>query len=61
MDDKPTPSEGQLAFERFTQKLKNKGYNVVKKEVSDEEQPLVATFVSGKRLPIENKDTKQEK
>jgi len=61
MDDKPPASESQLAFERFTQKLKDKGYNFREKEVSDEEQPLVATFVSGKRLPIENKDTKQDK
>ena len=61
MNDKPPASEGQLAFERFTQKLKDKGYNLREKEVSGEEQPLVATFVSGKRLPIENKDTKQDK
>ena len=61
MDFKPPASEGQLALERFTQRLKDKGFNVREKKVSDEEQPLVATFVSGKRLPIENKDPKQEK
>jgi len=61
MDDKPTPSESELALQRINQKLRDQGINLIKREISDEEQPLVATFVSGKRLPIENKDTKQDK
>jgi hypothetical protein len=61
MDNKTTPSEGELALQRFNQKLRDQGIKLIKREVSDEEQPLVATFVSGKRLPIENKDTKQDK
>jgi len=61
MDNKTAPSEGELALQRFNQKLRDQGINLIKREVSDEEQPLVATFVNGKRLPIENKDTKHAK